>query len=248
MNHRSSVSNCFSVALLVLATIFGHAGAVAAEDCSGLQKLSLAGAAVTSVEAVATGALSVKGSAGDDAAQLQAALSRLPAFCRVMIAAKPGKDSDIRIEVWLPTGWNGRLQAVGDGGLAGFIPYALMAQAMAEGYATAGTDTGHVGATADFMPAYPDKLLDFAYRSTHEMAVAAKAVIAAYYGKPPAWSYYNACSGGGRHGITSAQRYPADFDGIVAGAPSWNQARLDAARIGINLMVNRTPEHRIPPS
>jgi feruloyl esterase len=73
-------------------------------------------------------------------------------------------------------------------------------------------------------------------------------VIAAYYGKPPAWSYYNACSGGGRHGITSAQRYPADFDGIVAGAPSWNQARLDAARIGINLMVNRTPEHRIPAS
>jgi feruloyl esterase len=165
-----------------------------------------------------------------------------------MISARPGKDSDIRIEVWLPAGWNGRLQAVGDGGLAGFIPYALMAQAMGEGYAAAGTDTGHVGATADFMPAYPDKLLDFAYRSTHEMAVAAKAVIAAYYGKPPAWSYYNACSGGGRHGITSAQRYPADFDGIVAGAPSWNQARLDAARIGINLMVNRTPEHRIPAS
>jgi feruloyl esterase len=98
------------------------------------------------------------------------------------------------------------------------------------------------------MPGHPDKLLDFAYRSTHEMAVAAKAVIAAYYGKPPAYSYYNACSGGGRHGITSAQRYPGDFDGIVAGAPSWNQARLDAARIGINLMVNRTPEHHIPAS
>lgn len=243
------MSNHIITALLALAAMtFGHAGSVAAQDCTGLQKLPLAGARVTAVEAVAAGALSVKGSPADNAAQLQAALSRLPAFCRVMVTAKPGKDSDIKIEVWLPAGWNGRLQAVGDGGLAGFIPYALMAQAMAEGYATTGTDTGHVGATADFMPAYPDKLLDFAYRSTHEMAVAAKAVIAGYYGKPPAWSYYNACSGGGRHGITSAQRYPADFDGIVAGAPSWNQARLDAARIGINLMVNRTPEHRIPAS
>ena len=110
------------ITLLVFATTFGHGGAVAAQDCTGLQKLSLAGAAVTAVDAVAAGALSVKGSPADDDAKLQAALSRLPAFCRVMIAAKPGKDSDIRIEVWLPVGWNGRLQAVGDGGLAGFIP------------------------------------------------------------------------------------------------------------------------------
>lgn len=243
------MNNRIIIALLTLAAVTsGHAGTVAAQDCTGLQKLSLPGASVTAVEAVAAGALSVKGSPADNAVQLQAALSRLPAFCRVMVTAKPGKDSDIKIEVWLPAGWNGRLQAVGDGGLAGYIPYALMAQAMAEGYATTGTDTGHVGASVDFMPAYPDKLLDFAYRSTHEMAVAAKAVIAAHYGKPPAYSYYNACSGGGRHGITSAQRYPNDFDGIVAGAPSWNQARLDAARIGINLVVNRTPEHRIPAS
>jgi feruloyl esterase len=89
------------------------------------------------------------------------------------------------------------------------------------------------------MPGNPDKLLDFAYRSTHELAKTAKAVIAAHYGKPPRWSYYNACSGGGRHGITSAQRFPADFDGIVAGAPSWNQARLDAARIGIRRCIAR---------
>lgn len=239
MNHRAII------ALLAFVAGIGHA---AAQDCSALQKLSLRGASVTAVEVVAAGALSVKGSPADNPAQLQAALSRLPAFCRVMVTAKPGKDSDIKIEVWLPAGWNGRLQAVGDGGLAGFIPYALMAQAMAEGYATTGTDTGHVGANVDFMPGNHDKLLDFAYRSTHEMAVAAKAVIAAYYGKPQAYSYYNACSGGGRHGITSAQRYPGDFDGIVAGAPSWNQARLDAARIGINLVVNRTPEHHIPAS
>ncbi len=121
-----------------------------------------------------------------------------------------------------------------------------MAPELAQGYAVAGTDTGHAGSTADFMPAHPEKLVDFAYRSTHEMAVAAKAIVAAFYGSPAHHAYYNACSGGGRHALTSAQRFPADFDGIVAGASSWNQARLDAARIAINLTVNRTADSRIP--
>lgn len=233
--------------LLGAATVLGYVGVAAAQSCDALKKLSLPGASVTGVESVAAGALTAGDVPKGTEKQVQAALAQLPPLCRVQVSAKPGPGSDIRIEVWLPAaGWNGRLQAVGDGGLAGFIPFALMAQAMAGGYATAGTDTGHVGANVDFMPGNPDKLLDFAYRSTHELAKAAKAVIAAHYGKPPRWSYYNACSGGGRHGITSAQRFPADFDGIVAGAPSWNQARLDAARIGINLMVNHTPEHHIP--
>ncbi len=243
------MNNRIVTAALVAAMSLGHAAVSAAQDCSALQKLSLPGASVTGTQAVAAGALSVTGVSAATVAQLKAAVPKLPAFCRVMITAKPGPGSDIRIEVWLPAaGWNGRLQAVGDGGLAGYIPFSLMAEALIGGFATTGTDTGHVGGSADFMPGHPDKLLDFAYRSTHEMAVAAKAVIAAHYGKLPAFSYYNACSGGGRHGITSAQRYPGDFDGIVAGAPSWNQARLDAARIGINLMVNRTPEHHIPAS
>jgi len=230
-------------------TALSSGGAAAAQQCEGLQRLSLPGASVLAVQAVAAGGLSVKEVPKGAEAQVRKVLAKLPAFCRVVISAKPGPGSDIRIEVWLPAkGWNGRLQAVGDGGLAGYIPYALMAPALADGYAATGTDTGHVGASADFMPGNMDKLLDFAYRSTHEMAKAAKAVVAAHYGKPPVRSYYNACSGGGRHGLTSAQRYPGDFDGIVAGAPSWNQARLDAARIGINLTVNRTPDHQIPAS
>jgi feruloyl esterase len=234
--------------LVAAASVLGQ-GLAQAQDCAGLKGLDLPGARVTGVESVAAGALAVTDVPKGTENQVQSALAKLPAFCRVQVSAKPGAGSDIRIEVWLPAaGWNRRLQAVGDGGLAGFIPYALMAEALADGYATTGTDTGHVGGTADFMPGQPDKLLDFAYRSTNEMAKAAKAVTAAYYGKPPSKSYYNACSGGGRHGITSAQRFPGDFDGIVAGAPSWNQARLDAARIGINLTVNRTPEHYIPPA
>ena len=221
------------------------------DPCEALRSLTLPGAEVTAAERVAPGALVVAAADVAEGTQpaVNAALSKLPSFCRVKVAAKPGPGSDIRIEVWLPAaGWNGRLQAVGDGGLAGYIPFGLMAPALEGGYATAGTDTGHVGANVDFMPGNLDKLLDFAYRSTHELAKSAKAVIKAHYGRPAQWAYYNACSGGGRHGITSAQRFPEDFDGIVAGAPSWNQARLDAGRIGVNLMVNRTPAHRIPAS
>lgn len=238
----------FAIDILVLAFLH-HAPVDAAATCEDLQRLSLPGASVTGVQSVAAGAYTPDGLPAATAKQTQQQLARLPAFCRVMISARPSSDSDIRIEVWLPlSGWNGRFQAVGDGGLAGVIPVPVMAEALAAGYATSGTDTGHVGGNADFMPGHPEKLIDFGYRSTHEMAVAGKAVIAAFYGKPPAYSYYNSCSGGGRHGITSAQRYPGDFNGIVAGAPSWNQARLDAGRIGVNLFVNRAPGSRIPDS
>jgi feruloyl esterase len=218
----------------------------AAEPCDDLAKLQLPHTAIAGAALVPRGGFTPP-AAGRGAASRPEPYANLPAFCRVVLSAQPSADSDIRIEVWLPaSGWNGRLQAVGDGGLAGSIPYPLMAPALMDGYAAAGTDTGHVGGTADFMPAHPEKLVDFAYRSTHELAVAAKAIVTSFYGRPAAFAYYNACSGGGRHAITSAQRYPEDFNGIVAGAPSWNQARLDAARIGINLSVNRSAESRIP--
>jgi feruloyl esterase len=123
MNHR-----IITALLTLAAATLGHAGSVAAQDCPALQKLSLPGASVTGTQAVAAGALSVTGVSAATAAQLKAAVPNLPAFCRVMITAKPSPGSDIRIEVWLPAaGWNGRLQAVGDGGLAGYIPFSLMA-------------------------------------------------------------------------------------------------------------------------
>lgn len=221
----------------------------AAVRCEELTSVPIPGTTIASAQRVAAGTFAAPADNAREAAARARQFAALPSFCRVVLTARPSADSDIRIEVWLPeTGWNNRLQAVGDGGLAGSIPMPLMAEALAEGYATAGTDTGHVGGTADFMPAHPEKLVDFAYRSTHEMAVASKALVTAFYGTAPRWSYYNACSGGGRHAITSAQRFPADFDGIVAGAASWNQARLDAGRIGINLTVNRSPESAIPAS
>jgi Tannase and feruloyl esterase len=240
-NHR----RVFCVLAFLLTALAAHVAPASAASCDAMTRVPLDHAAVTSAVTVSPGTFAAPGAARGASRQFE----KLPAFCRVLVTSKPSSDSDIKIEVWLPaSGWNGKFQAVGQGGLAGFIPYAELAEALAVGYAAAGTDTGHVGGNADFMPAHPEKLVDFAHRSIHEMAVVGKAVINGYYGNQPTWSYFNGCSGGGRHGLTSAQRYPDDFHGIVAGASTWNQARLDAARIAVNLTVNRTAESRIPAS
>ncbi len=148
------------------------------------------------------------------------ALDNLPAFCRVTASLQPTNDSDIGIEVWLPaTGWNGKLQSVGNGGWAGTIVYPALGAALAGGYAAAATDTGHVGNTAKFVPGHPEKLVDYGYRAVHEMTVFAKAMITALYGNGPRLSYWNGCSTGGRQGLMEALRYPSDYNGIIAGAP-----------------------------
>ena len=173
--------------------------------------------------------------------------ARLPEFCRVAATLTPTSDSDIKIEVWLPaSGWNGKFQAVGNGGWNGSVPYAALANAVAAGYATAGTDTGHVGNTAAFALGHPEKLIDFGYRAVHEMTVKAKAMIDAFYGAAPTLSFWNGCSQGGRQGITAAVRYPADFDGIVVGAPAVNFVNLHAGRVALNRTVNATPAGVIP--
>jgi feruloyl esterase len=149
------------------------------------------------------------------------AFATLPAFCRVAATLTPSSDSDIKIEVWLPaSGWNGKLEAVGNGAWAGNISYPAMATALAAGYATVSTDTGHAGGNANFMVGHPEKLVDFEERAVHEMTVTAKAVVVEYYGNVPQKTYFNGCSTGGRQALTEAQRYPLDFDAIVAGAPA----------------------------
>jgi feruloyl esterase len=139
---------------------------------------------------------------------------------------------EIGFAVMLPTSWNDRLYMVGNGGAAGNVPISAMQGAVRLGYAAVGTDTGHSAAKessftfawvdaggAGANPFWEQKLHDFAYRSVHETAVVAKKIANAYYGRPPAFSYWVGCSTGGRQGLMEAQRYPADFDGIVAGAP-----------------------------
>jgi feruloyl esterase len=124
------------------------------------------------------------------------------------------------MEVWLPaSGWNGKLQVVGNGAFAGTISYPAMATALKAGYATASTDTGHTGPSSNTF-VNQDVLVDFAHRAIHETTAAAKKAVDAFYGNAPKFSYFNGCSTGGRQALTAAQRYPNDFDGIVAGAPA----------------------------
>ena len=117
------------------------------------------------------------------------AYASLPAFCRVAATLTPSVDSDIKVEIWLPSSrWNGKFQAVGNGGWAGTIWYPALASAVAAGYATVSTNTGHVGNSGAFALGHPEKVTDFAYRSVHEMTVRAKAIIDAFYGTRPTLS------------------------------------------------------------
>ena len=142
--------------------------------------------------------------------------------------------------------WNGKFQAVGNGGWAGTISFPAMATALQEGYATASNDTGHKGGNALFAIDHPEKLVDFAHRSVHEMTVKAKALITAYYNRGPRLSYWNGCSTGGRQGLMSAQKYPEDFDAIVAGAPANYQTHLHAWDLSVSVPVLKDPSSAVP--
>jgi feruloyl esterase len=155
------------------------------------------------------------------------ATGTVPEFCRVNLTINnPSSDDQVNVVVCLPVaGWNGRFQGTGGGGYSG--GGTCQNGAISAGYATASTDTGHVGNDGTFA-LNPDGSLnwqlikDFAYLGIHEMTVSAKAVVAAYYGRPARYSYWNGCSTGGRQGLAEAQRYPRDYDGILAGAPAIN--------------------------
>lgn len=150
-------------------------------------------------------------------------------FCRVSGSIKPTEDSDIRFEVWLPASsfWNGKYEGVGNGGFAGSIDYDPMIWAIDGGYVVSGTDTGHIGNPTDARWAigHPQKVIDFGWRAIHETASTSKAIIQTYYGRAAAHAYFAGCSDGGREALMEAQRFPEDYDGIVAGAPAnyWTQ-------------------------
>jgi feruloyl esterase len=229
----------------VLFGAFFSSSVFAAVPCETLTTLTLTRARVTSAVVVAPGAFVPPAGGGRQGGGNPYA--NLPAFCRVAATLTPSSDSDIKVELWLPASvWNGKFQAVGNGGWAGTIPYAAIAAAMATGYAAAGTDTGHTGGTADFALGHPEKLVDLGYRSIHEMTVQSKAILSTFYGSPARFSYYNGCSQGGRQGLAEAQRYPEDFDGIVAGASAVDQMRMHGARTALSLAMNKNPDSVIP--
>ncbi len=196
----------------------------ASTSCESLTTLSLTNAKITIATPVDAGA-----TIGSDENV------RAPrAMCRAAATLTPSSDSDIKIEVWMPaSGWNGKFQAVGNGAFNGSIGYPALVNAVRRGYAAASTDTGHEGNNARFAQGHPEKVVDFGWRAVHEMTVAAKRIVAAYYESAPRYSYWTGCSAGGRQAMKEAQRFPQDFDGIVAGAPGldWTGRAAQAARI-----------------
>jgi feruloyl esterase len=196
----------------------GASRAVDAASCANLTSLKLPHTTITSAQVVAAGQFKAP-------ENVRANFADLPAFCRVSMTIAPTSDSDIKSEAWLPvTGWNGKFQEVGNGGWNGFIQYAALADALRNGYATASTDTGHVGDTASFAMGHPEKLIDFGYRAVHETALQGKATIAALYGAAARFSYFVGCSGGGRQAFMEVQRFPEDFEGIIAGDPGYDRS------------------------
>jgi feruloyl esterase len=213
------------------------AAAAAAQDCPGLENLSPDHTEIVASAIVPAGGFEQPGG-GRFGARAYAAL---PAFCRVEAIARPAAGSQIGIEVWLPlSGWNKKLEGVGNGAWAGSISYSAMAEALAAGYAVAGTDTGHQGGRPDFALEHPDKLIDFAYRAVHEMTLTAKAVTRAFYERPEQRAYFSGCSTGGRQALTEAQRYPDDYDGIVAGAPAYYPSHIQGMQVWTAAVANRS--------
>jgi len=242
----------------LIVVVVGAPAAAAPATCESLTSLSLPAATITMAQQVAAGLftppVSPRGGrgpapGGGRAGAGSGPFANLPAFCRVAATLTPTPDSDITIEVWLPAeGWNGKFQAVGNGGWAGVIGYTAMADALRRGYATSSTDTGHTGATGTFALGHPEKFVDFAYRSEHEMTVKSKAVIDAFYGRGPRLSYWNGCSTGGRQGLAEAQRFPDDYDGIIAGASANPRTFLNSWQISIAQAMLKDPAGFIPPA
>ena len=228
------------LACMLLASLFIPVAAHAADDiaCEALRTTHSATLTVTAADFVAAGTLS----GARDAA--------LPAYCRVAVTLRPSADSDIHMELWLPApaAWNGKYEGTGNGGWGGSIERREISAAVQRGYAASSSDTGHTGGSASFAPGHKEKLIDFGYRAIHEMALASKTLIAAYYGSSPKLSYFQGCSSGGRQALMEAQRFPSDYDGIIAGAPTNNWTRLMFARIWVAQAALSDPASFIPPA
>ena len=204
---RRSLKICSA---LLLVTAFCALPA-AATTCTDLMNLSLPNTTITIAQSYAAG-------------QIVAGTIKAPAgLCRVAGTIKPGSQSNIHFEVWIPTdgSWNGKYQQVGNGGFAGSIPLSAVANAVSRGYAAAGTDDGTSGPPpgAPSFIGNPDVLLDYGYRAIKATADDSKAAISTLMGQAPSHSYFVGCSDGGREALKEAQRFPNDFDGIIVGSP-----------------------------
>src|SRR5579864_486042 len=205
-----------AIAAMFACSAQAQATSPATNSCESLAKLALPQAKIASAESVAAGAFTMPGNS-PQAAATNASFKSLPAFCRIAVDSTPSTDSDIKIEVWLPvSGWNGKFQGQGNGGFAGLIDYRGMGIAITQGYATASTDTGHAGTGAAWALNHPEKIIDFGYRAIHLMTQIARTLTTSFYGSNPQHSYFSSCSDGGREALMEAQRYPEDYNGVIA--------------------------------
>lgn len=230
------------MARIIVLMLFA-ATAMAQIPCDNLNTISIPGTTITTIELIPPGPYKPP---ADAPAFPPPPSINLPEYCRVAAVLKPSSDSHIEMELWLPAeGWNGKFQGVGNGGFAGTISYSAMVLALREGYATASTDTGHKGGNALFGIGHPEKIVDYAYRSVHEMTLTSKTLIGEFYGKQPRLSYWNGCSTGGRQGLMEAQRYPEDYDGIIAGAPANYHSNLHASDLAVAVPILKNPDSNI---
>jgi len=214
-------------------------------DCESLADLSLANAEVTLATQVAAGEFD-PASGSSSGSSARSPYAELPAFCRVALTLAPSPDSDIKVELWLPAaGWNGKYMAVGNGAFTGNIRHTSMRDPLQRGYAVSSTDTGHEGNTARFGLGHPEKVEDFGWRAVHEMTVVSKTIASAYYRSTPDYSYWSGCSAGGRQGMVAAQKFPEDFDGIIAGAPGLDWTGRAAAALRVASYLEANPEAQL---
>jgi feruloyl esterase len=240
MKRANTLERLCRVGLLIA---MGGAGAIggatsgrAADDCASLKDLRIEDTTITAAESVPAGSFTAPDSKS---------YADLPAFCRVTATISPVRDSAIRVEMWLPQdGWKGVFEGTGNGGFGARFIYPALAAGLRRGYAVINTDQGTAGATAlngDVLIGHPVKWRDWGFRATHLMTVAGKAIAQAFYGKQSNRSFFLGCSTGGQQALVEAQFYPADYDGIVAGAPVVNRTHLHAAFVWSMQAAQRTP-------
>jgi feruloyl esterase len=239
--------------LLCCATVTSSAAQAQNADASACERLASLAVPETSIaEARLVAAGTFAGPpAPFSGRDISALYKSLPPFCRVSAVARPTSDSDIEIEVWLPvSGWNGKLLGLGNGGFAGLIDYLNLANALRSGYAATATDAGHTGTPVDaaWAAGHPEKVVDFGHRGIHEMTRVAKAVVQEHYGEKARRSYFHGCSDGGREALMEAQRYPEDYDGILAGAPAHHWTALLTTAVWHTRALTLDPASFIPPA
>jgi len=237
-----------------------------ATPCTNLGSLQLQHTTINSATDITSGVFVPPGSTP---------ITGLPPFCRVTATVTPSSDSSIKIEMWLPeSGWNGRFLGTGGGGFQGVINYAELSAGLSSRFASINTDlgtgvsqcnplfcgsNGNQGnalaaafgdpvAPSTGLFGHPERIKDFGYRAIHLMTVRGKEIANAFYGQHPHKAYFAGCSTGGQNALMEAQRFPDDYDGILAGAPAFNRTHLHMDAISLWQDTHASPGRFIQPA